>query len=215
MPGDFYTEGPTTAKKIALTFDDGPGPNTQQFLDLLDRYQVKATFFMLSNQVKLRPAVAKAVVERGHEIANHTTQHMNYKARLKKVRATAPEGAVERVKAELVKDMEFSRVIIEKTTGRKLKILRMPHGIDGPWVREAAKQAGFIVVNWTYGSDWASSPIVQQVPGYIRAIRPGAIILLHDGWPKSQKSLEITEAVIKAAKEKGYEMVTVGELLGI
>src|SRR5687767_2483483 len=51
-PGSFVTKGPSTAKRIALSFDDGPGPQTEKFLDLLDTYQVKATFFMLSEQVK-------------------------------------------------------------------------------------------------------------------------------------------------------------------
>jgi peptidoglycan/xylan/chitin deacetylase (PgdA/CDA1 family) len=110
--------------------------------------------------------------------------------------------------------MNESRHVIESATGKKLKILRMPHGIDKPWIKAAAKQAGFVLVNWTYGSDWLSTPAEKQIPGYVKAVKPGAIILLHDGWPKSDKSLAITEAVIKAAREKGIEIVTVGELLG-
>ena len=216
-PGDFLTQGPTTAKKIALTFDDGPGPNTEKFLELLDRYHVKATFFMLGEQVRIRSAIAKEVVAKGHEIGNHTMTHMNYnkryKARLSEV--GDPTKAASLAKADLVKDMQQSRGLIEKAIGRKLILLRMPHGIDRPWIKSAAKEAGFVLVNWTYGTDWNSTTAQEQIPGYLKAIKPGAVILLHDGWPKSQKSLEITEAVIKAAQEKGFEMVTLGELLGV
>jgi peptidoglycan/xylan/chitin deacetylase (PgdA/CDA1 family) len=202
-------------KKIALTFDDGPGPNTKQFLDLLDRYNVKATFFMLSEQVKIRPEMAKRVSERGHEIGNHTTQHKNYKARLKEIKKTSPENAVELAKKELVEDMNSSRDVIEKAIDHNMKLLRMPHGIDGPWIHEAAKESGFVLVNWTYGADWTSATAQELIPPYVKAIKPGAIILLHDGWPKSQKSLDITKAVIEAAKDQGFEIVTVGELLGM
>ena len=94
--------------------------------------------------------------------------------------------------------------------------LRMPHGIDGPWVHEAAKEAGFILVNWTYGADWTSpppDPIASLKNSYVKALQPGTIYLIHDGWPKSEKSLAVTEAILIAAKEKGFELVTVGELL--
>lgn len=206
--GSFVTKGPTTAKKIALTFDDGPGPQTQKFLDLLDIYQIKATFFMLSEQVGYKKATAKLVVDRGHEAASHTTSHKNY-AQVAKAKSI-PEA-----KAELVADMKASRKTIEAATGSNLKILRMPHGIDRPWIKEAAKETGFILVNWTYGADWLSTPEDQLERSYVKAIEPGAIFLFHDGGSKRDKSLKLTEAVIKAAQEQGYQIVTVGELLGI
>jgi peptidoglycan/xylan/chitin deacetylase (PgdA/CDA1 family) len=91
----------------------------------------------------------------------------------------------------------------------------MPHGIDRPWIKEAAKETGFILVNWTYGADWLSTPEDQLEKSYINAIEPGAIFLFHDGGSKRDKSLKLTEAVIKAAQEQGYQIVPVGELLGI
>ncbi len=216
-PGEFYTQGPTSSKKIALTFDDGPGPNTEKFLELLDRYQVKATFFVLGEQVRLRPQVAKEIVEKGHEIASHTMTHINYVKRYNYWLGQAKnnqEKAAQLAKQDLVKDIKDARVMIEKNVDRKMKLMRMPHGIDKPWIKSAAKETGFTLVNWTYGSDWTSAPAEKQIPGYLSAVKPGAIILLHDGWPKSDKSLAIAEAVIKGAKEKGLEIVTVGELLG-
>lgn len=215
--GDFITEGPTKSKKISLTFDDGPGPHTTEFLDLLDQAKVKATFFLLGEQVRLRPKIVKEISERGHELANHTMTHMNYKKRYRYHldKLGNEEQAAKTSKEDLVKDIRQAQSLIEKNSGQTIKILRLPYGIDRPWIKEAAKETGFVIVNWTYGTDWNSTTAEQQIPGYSKALQPGAVILLHDGWPKSEKSLEITKAVIKAAKEKGLEIVPLGELLGI
>jgi peptidoglycan/xylan/chitin deacetylase (PgdA/CDA1 family) len=213
-PGDFHASGPAKGKRLAVTFDDGPGVNTEKFLDLLDRYHVKATFFVLSNKVKNHPEVAKMLVARGHEIADHTTRHDNYKLRLKELKEKDPQTAEAKATSELIDDMKKSRAVIESTLGVKLRFLRMPYGADGPWIHNAAREAGFVLVNWTWGADWDKDPAEKLIPGYVNALKPGAIILLHDGWPKSDKSLAITEAVLKAAQEKGYEVMTVGKLLG-
>ncbi|MFN0117037.1 MAG: polysaccharide deacetylase family protein, partial [Elusimicrobiota bacterium] len=71
-PGDFFASGKTSEKKIALTFDDGPGPNTEKFLDLLKRENVKATFFVLGQAVNKHDAVMKRIKQDGHEIGSHT-----------------------------------------------------------------------------------------------------------------------------------------------
>jgi peptidoglycan/xylan/chitin deacetylase (PgdA/CDA1 family) len=212
-PGDFFTSGPTQGKKVALTFDDGPGPHTDKFLDLLDQYQVKATFFLLSNKVKNRPEMARLIAQRGHEIANHTSKHDNYKLRLRELVKQDPVGGQARAQKELTEDMRSSREVIEKTVGRKMKYLRMPYGIDGPWIHAAGRDSGFVLVNWTWGADWDAAAADKLIPGYVNALEPGAVILLHDGWPKPDKSLAITEAVLKAAKDQGLELVPVGELL--
>jgi peptidoglycan/xylan/chitin deacetylase (PgdA/CDA1 family) len=212
-PGDFFTSGPAKQKRIAVTFDDGPGVNTEKFLDLLDRYHVKATFFMLSNKVKNHPAVAKMVVARGHEVGDHTIRHDNYKLVLREWKKKDPQNAEAQAQRVLIKDMKESRAVIEQALGVKLVYLRMPYGIDGKWIHEAAHAAGFVLINWTWGADWDKDSAEQLIPGYVKAIKPGAIILLHDGWPKSDKSLAIAEAVLKAAQERGYEVVPVGKLL--
>jgi peptidoglycan-N-acetylglucosamine deacetylase len=216
QPGDFITSGPKGAKRIALTFDDGPGPHTDQYLALLDKYGVKATFFMLAEQVKFRPKAAKAVADRGHEIASHTFNHLHYgkvyKAALAKDPAS-PEKAVTEARGALVADMVKSRKIIEDATGARLTLLRMPHGVDRPWIKDAARETGFVLVNWTYGGDWIKTPLPQAQKDYVDAIKPGAILLLHDGGAKREQSLALTEAVLKAAKEGGYEIVTLGELI--
>lgn len=208
-PGDFLTSGPTTEKRIALTFDDGPGPQTKEFLDLLDKYKVKATFFILGEQVKNRPSVAKDVAARGHEIASHTYSHTNYLRKLKEV-----GGDTAKAREILLADMKKTNETIEKHTGKKAFYCRMPHGIDRPWIKEAAKSAGHVLVNWTYGSDWTGDSVETLSKSYVAALKPGAILLFHDGNPRREKSLALVEAVLKASIEKGYATVTVGEMLG-
>jgi peptidoglycan-N-acetylglucosamine deacetylase len=216
-PGDLVTSGPHTAKRIALSFDDGPGPHTAKYLDLLARYDAKATFFMLAEQVKYRPQIARAVAERGHEIASHTYNHTNY---LKTYRSAAesnpdsPDKAAAQARTTLVDDIKKSRTIIEDATGARLKLLRMPHGVDRPWIKDAARETGFVLVNWTYGADWLVDDTNKLKDAYLKAIEPGAVILLHDGGSKREKSLALTEAVLQSAKDRGFEIVTVGELIG-
>lgn len=215
----FYSSLPSNEKIIALTFDDGPGPQTREFLDLLDREQVKATFFFLGELVQFRGAMAKEALDRGHEVASHTYYHTNYNQKLKKKMADFHETkenrpkSISETKKDLAIDMEKTRLVIEKAISKPIKFCRMPYGIDGPWIHEVAKEKGFILVNWTYGADWTPSSAEQLIPSYIKAIQPGAILLLHDGGVKREKTLKITEAVIKAAKEKGFRFVTVRELL--
>jgi peptidoglycan-N-acetylglucosamine deacetylase len=218
-PGDFYAVGPRNVKRIALTFDDGPGPDTEKFLSLLNQTNIKATFFLLGELVENRPAVAKKIVEMGHEVGSHTFTHINYKARYKAVLAdTMAQGgseatALSRVKDELRVDMKKTREAIKKATGVEVHICRMPNGIDRPWIKEVAKESGVTLVNWTYGTDWNPGTYEDLLPGYLSALKPGTIFLFHDGGKNRAKSLALTEAVIKAAQEKGFEIVTITQLL--
>jgi peptidoglycan-N-acetylglucosamine deacetylase len=216
-PGSFITSGPTQDKKIALTFDDGPGLESEQFLPLLDKYQVKATFFMLAEQAKLRPKIARQIADKGHEIGSHTYNHVNYLKHYRDLVKTSgsEDKAAAQAKKDLVEDMNKSRKIIEEATGQRLKVLRMPHGIDRPWIKEAARETGFVLVNWTYGSDWVKQDDEKSRREYINAVKPGAILLFHDGGRNRKKSIALTEAVLKYAKENGFEVVSVGELLGL
>lgn len=217
----FYASGPTAEKKLSLTFDDGPGPMTPQFLDLLDRYNAKATFFLLAELVPYRAELTNDIVRRGHEVGSHSVRHENYHALMKKLMRKYAETtshrpqALEETKSLLLIDMQNSRATIERSIGRKIFLYRMPHGIDAPWVRETAAEAGFTLVNWTYGSDWTPDPLETQIEAYKKAIKPGAILLLHDGGTKRDKSLAITEAILKTAQQEGFQIVPVGTLLKI
>lgn len=219
QPGDFITDGPPRLKRIALTFDDGPGPDTEKFLELFDRYHVKVTFFVLGELAGYHPDIVKKADEKGHEIGSHTYNHINYKAKFKEISQRAQsEGrgeneAIAEVKADLLEDMQKSDRNIQRAIGHKIFFCRMPNGIDRPWIKQVAKEMDYALVNWTYGADWTPKSYEQLLPGYLKAIRPGAILLLHDGGKDRSKTLALTEAIIQSAQKKGFEIVPVGKLL--
>lgn len=207
QPGDFIAQGSTTQKEIAITFDDGPGPLTPKFLDLLDKYDVKATFFMLGEQIKRWPEEAKEVVKRGQEIGNHTFKHTNYLHIWNEYRESVPLEADKKVIQDLIEDMKRTQATILDHTGQKPVLCRMPHGVDRPWVNTAAREAGLILVNWSFGADWVKKPIEELKEDYLEAIRPGAILLFHDGGSGREKSLVLVEAILEEAKKRSFKVV--------
>ncbi|MBI3013165.1 MAG: polysaccharide deacetylase family protein [Elusimicrobia bacterium] len=191
---------------MALTFDDGPGEWTRPVLDLLDRYGIKATFFMNGDQVQMRPQIAKEVAKRGHEVGEHTYSHKNFYSLEKRL-------GVEKTKQAIQEEMSQSKEILLKTLGFEPKLCRMPHGYLRPWLGEVAKGFNYTLVNWTFGEDWLPIPKEKMAADYIRQIRPGAILLFHDGGKKRNKTLEILPLIIEEAKKKGLSLVTVSEII--
>jgi peptidoglycan/xylan/chitin deacetylase (PgdA/CDA1 family) len=213
-PGHLYTRGPKDAKQIALSFDDGPGPETRKVLEILDRYHVKATFFVLGNAVKARENLTRELAQQGHELASHTTSHRNYLQHQRKLSTQhSPSSAEQRARQDLVADMRRTHSAIQRATGISVQLCRMPHGIDRPWIKDAAREMGYALVNWTYGADWHAEPASELLPGYLNAVRPGAILLFHDGGRNRAKTLQLAEAVIRHAQSEGFTIVTVGQLL--
>src|SRR5699024_5164019 len=117
----------TNKKLVALTFDDDPDVTvTPQILNLLDQYNIKATFFMLARNVNKFPHIAKEVAKQGHEIANHSINHMN----LNKAK-----------RSQIEKEIIESKSIIEKVTGVKPKLFRPPYGEYNNTVIELANKS--------------------------------------------------------------------------
>ncbi|MDO8803576.1 MAG: polysaccharide deacetylase family protein [Elusimicrobiota bacterium] len=190
--------------QFALTFDDGPGYITGDLLKLLEKRGVKATFFMLGSSVRADPAMAKKVHDAGHLVANHTDTHKNWFK-------TGRAGDREKVFLSEVKKAEEA---IVKATGEKPSVLRMPNGYTAPWVREAAKKLGYRTANWSYGSDWTRTPEDRMTAEYVKSVRTGKVLLLHDGGGKNrEKTLRITEAVLNEAQRLGLEPVRLDVLL--
>ncbi len=202
----FYAQGPKEKKAIALTFDDGPGPWTTPILDILDKEGVKGTFFMNGDQVAMRPKIAKMVQEKGHAIGDHTYSHMNFYAYEKK-------NGLEKTKEKISEEIEKSKSILEKVLGKKITLCRMPHGYNKLWLEELSKKFNYTFINWTFGEDWQPVSQEKMAQEYIQQIKPGAILLFHDGGKNRKKTQLSLPAIIQAAKNKGYQIVTVSELL--
>ena len=187
-------------KLVALTFDDGPSePFTQQCLDILAEHNVKATFFTITKNMAEHPELTKAVVEAGHQLCNHTKEHLDL--------STLEQEA-------LLSQIEEARRAIAETTGVKTTILRPPYNSFSHecWL----KSQGAISVAITANKDTAdySMPGVEEIVNKaVTDIAPGNIILLHDGGEDRSQTVEALPQIIERLQGEGYTFVTLSELL--
>jgi polysaccharide deacetylase family sporulation protein PdaB len=202
--GEVVWEVPTDQKVIALTFDDGPNPvYTPQILDLLDQYHAKATFFVVGSRVKKYPQVAKELVLRGHEIANHTYRHPN----LGKI-------SFQQFQAE----MEQTKMAILEATGITSHLFRPPGGYYDERIVNAARQAGYLVVMWSWHQDtrdWANPGTHLVVRKVLSNARNGDIVLFHDNGGDRSQTIDALEKILPELKQRGYRFITVSELVNI
>lgn len=187
-----------TSKRIALTFDDGPSKYTGPVLDILRRERIPATFFVIGAQVGPNREIVRRIVRDGHALANHTWSHAN-------VSAGGPAA-----NSQLM-DTQYA---IQQAVGRAGCMMRPPGGAVGPglvaWLRKHKK----VGVLWDVDSnDYKLPSAAKMTSEIVSATRAGSIILLHDGGGDRTRTLAAVPAIIKRLKAKGYEFVTVPELL--
>jgi peptidoglycan/xylan/chitin deacetylase (PgdA/CDA1 family) len=152
---------------IALTFDDGPDPDgTPAVLETLAGLGWRATFFLLGSQVRRYPAIARLVVDAGHEIGVHGAEHRNH--------LTRTPGAIRR-------DLRSATREITEATGVVPRWFRPPYGVLSSASLWAAAELGLTPVLWTaWGKDWRAGPAVHIVATVMRDLRDGGTVLLHD-----------------------------------
>jgi peptidoglycan/xylan/chitin deacetylase (PgdA/CDA1 family) len=208
-----------SARKLGLTFDDGPNPSiTPKLLDLLDRYNAKATFFLIGRYVRECPELVQETVARGHEVGNHTELHPN----LLWLNPT-------KVRVEL----RLCHDAIRGTVGAPAKWFRPPYGMRNPWVIPAACDLGYRTVMWTLlPGDWRGKPaewlIPRMQPVADRAKRSmgdgvspaaggtGDVLCLHDGGHRElnsdrSRTLAALEHWLPRWRDLGLEFVTIGD----
>src|SRR5437870_5964216 len=198
--------GPAGERVAYLTFDDGPNPGaTEPILETLAAEGVPAAFFMVGEHVRRFPAIARRVAAAGHEVGNHTWRHH-------KLHFQGPG----RIRAEL----ERTHAILVGTTGVAPRSFRAPHGYRNPFVGLATRRLGYTVFGWTFGV-WDSDPRVSaaEVRARVRRkLRPGAIILLHDGdgydaMGDRRRTAEALPGIIADARAAGYVFRPPAELI--
>lgn len=187
--------------KIALTFDDGPHPRkTPQILDILDRYSIKATFFLIGQNVSYYTDAGKMILERGHEIGNHTFTH--------------PHNLNNFSEALILEEMNKCEKTIVDLLGHKPTLFRPPEGVIDGGICKIAKSCGYNVILWSADTrDWAGVPARQIVSEITKSISPGDIILMHDYTGKKSHTAEALELMIPELLKMGYSFVTVSELI--
>ena len=192
--------GDPNSKRIALTFDDGPHPyKTDAVLDILARYGVRATFFVVGENVSYYPEPLKRAVSLGHEIGNHTYHH-----------ALLSEVCAQNVSEEI----EMTEEIIFRTAGYRTKLFRPPEGAYDECSLNVVKSKDYRVILWTVDSrDWENTSAEAMVASALKNVKGGSILLFHDYMGKRSNTLEAIEILIPKLLSQGYEFVTVSELL--
>lgn len=177
---------------IAITFDDGPGRYTKRLLKILEKYDAKATFFLVGNNIAKYPEEIKKMDALGCEYGNHTMSH----ADLTKLQKKDIKKQIDRTDAQL-----------KKIVGKKTTLIRPPYGAVNKTLRETAEKP---LILWSMDTlDWKKKD-AKKVRNYIKKyVEDGEIILVHD---IHKTTVDAMEKVIPELIKKGYQLVTVSEL---
>lgn len=164
---------PISSRKIWLTIDDGPCDDTAAFLDVLDAHEAKATFFVVGKRARDRPEDIRAIQARGHGIGNHSFTH--------------PEkGFWACLWRPLQRQIERAQETLEEITGERPRLFRPPVGFSNPLLQPLLAKGDLINVGWSArGFDAVDADIGRSLRRLQSQIRPGAIVLLHQGRPAS------------------------------
>lgn len=199
---DIYYKNENSYMKIALTFDDGPHPRyTGQILDVLEEYDIKATFFVVGVNAKNYPDSLIDVIKRGHEIGNHTYSHPHVSGLNTYT---------------LTDEVEKCESTIYGLTDYKTKLFRPPEGMIDADVRTVLRSLDYKVIMWDIDTrDWAHEPPEKIAENVISNIASGDIILMHDYIGHNSPTVEAIKIFIPVLLEKGYKFVVVSELIGL
>lgn len=187
-------------KVVALTFDDGPdADSTPRVLDLLKRYDVRATFFVVGEQARQNPELIHRMVAEGHTVAGHSYYHL-------------PQSTLwssQRYTEELFRCND----VVARLTGLRMRLYRPPFGVTNPPIARAVKNLGLIPVGWSVRSfDTMTKDTDRVVDRVMRGLRGGDVILLHD---RLENSEELLEKLLTALRTQHYTTATVDELFKI
>ena len=202
-PGETVYFVPVREKVIALTFDDGPNePATGLILDALKAHQVKATFFLIGENVERYPETARRILAEGHLVGNHGARH----PRFDQIAAS-----------DIAQDIADGQRIIKRVTGFTPTWFRPPYGIN-PGVEEVCRAQGLAIAGWSAdASDWNPHPVEELADRIISQATPGDILLLHDGQETRhgadrQNTVAAVTLILEKLKAQGFRFVTVPEL---
>ena len=198
--------GPQQGKRISLTFDDGPSEQfSPHVLDILGEHRVPATFFVCGKNVEEHPDLLRRIVAEGHEVGNHSYSHPYFFFKSRR---------------RMAEEIDRTQAIIEKVVGFRPNIFRPPFGARWFGLVPTLLERGMLLIQWSAtGYDWKkdAAAITQAA---LRELRPGAIILLHDGRetrPAAQIDRSPTTtalpSLIAGARREGYIFAPIKDFL--
>lgn len=199
------SRGRGDVRAVALTFDDGPDPDVIfLLLDLLERYEVSATFFVIGRKAEGNPALVREILLRGHAIGNHSYHH--------------DPLLMLRSSARLAEEIARTQHLLAQFGVRPL-VFRPPVGITNPRLSNVLNELHIDCVTFSCRAhDFGNRRIARLAKIILRKIHPGAIVLLHDVAPRGEGRimdwLKEVERIILGLKSQGYKMVPLAELIG-
>ena len=184
-------------KLVALSFDAAWGnEDTQTLIDILDRYGVNTTFFIVGDWADKYPESVRALAEAGNEVMNHSSNHAHFSALSS---------------AEITADISACNDKIEALTGVRPSLFRCPYGEYDDHVIEAVNSLGMTAVQWDVDSlDWKGIPAGQITRRVLDRVQPGSIVLFHNA---AEHTPEALPAILDALINEGYSIVPVSRLL--
>jgi peptidoglycan-N-acetylglucosamine deacetylase len=187
----------TNQKVVALTFDDGPTKNVNQILPLLDKYNAKATFFLIGEEIEKHPEEAKKIVDAGHQIGNHTYSH---------------NRMVFKTPSYIKEEIQKTDQLIQKA-GYKGEIdFRPPNGKKLVGLPYYLNKHNRDTITWNIEPDSYYTNASDKVNYVTENIKPGSIILMHPMYDDTGNELQAIEGVLQALSNEGYTFVTVNKL---
>lgn len=189
----------TDRPAVSLTFDDGPHPShTPALLDILARYRVKATFYVIGQNARRYPEILRRIVAEGHEIGNHSWSH----------------PALSRLSdARVLRELDRTQEIIWRTVGVQPVTMRPPYGaITQRQIHMIHDRRNLPTVSWSVDpEDWRRPGVGVVSARMVRGAQPGAIILAHD---IHRPTIRAVPAAIEGIAARGLGFVTMSDLLG-
>ena len=186
---------PAPPRLIALTFDDGPSPQfTPEILGLLTRYDAHATFFVLGSEVAHFPQIVHDIVKQGSAVANHGYNHVNY----------FYAGL-----ARTLRDAAQTQDLLHKEKIPTIPYYRPPFGNSNKQLVEAMAKQGYTLTLWSIDThDWSEPGAGYITRKVLSDVKPGAIVLMHDGGGNRSQTVTALGAILPVLKAEKYRLVT-------
>lgn len=189
-------------KIIALTFDDGPHRKyTSEILDILAKFNARATFFIVGENAEKNPNVVSRMYDEGHELAIHTYTHP--------LRSSVPN---------MLKEIKQTHDTIYGISGFSPTLFRPVEGRYTDELIDAVVKEGYKVVMWSWHMDtldWKSPGVNKIVDIVLNGTKPGNVVLFHDGGGNREQTVKALKKILPELEKQGYKFVTISELIEV
>jgi peptidoglycan/xylan/chitin deacetylase (PgdA/CDA1 family) len=193
-----YCNGSRDRKQIAITFDDGPNPHTQEILDILKNQNTRATFFCIGKNIAGQEAILKRIDFEDHLIGTHSFNH-HWSFPL--------QG-----KAKIIEEMVRSKKAVSDIIHKEPLLFRPPFGVTDPPLAAAIREKGVSSIGWSLRSYDTVISSSDKLLNRVNKLKNGDIILFHDAGLQTNVILTL---FIKYVRSQGFEIVPLDQLLGI